>query len=214
MTTRESNATLARPGPEPGGCTPARTARAALPRRDCDETSRSHTRERSVKATVPLDSPVANGRFCSVDERWSRWIFGSPGEVRRRARRVDGCSEAWLTQVHADAVHDGIVAGSPCSRRTFPGAGEQRPFVATADQVWALHAQQLGVAVLLGAFVGLRTAEVCGLRVPDVGVMRGMVSPGGAVASRAAQDRHVENSGADSVQYRPGVVGGGSCAPR
>ncbi len=32
-------------------------------------------------------------------------------------------------------------------------------------------------AVLLGAFVGVRTAEACGLRVTDVDFMRGMVSP-------------------------------------
>jgi len=31
--------------------------------------------------------------------------------------------------------------------------------------------------VLLGAFVGLRTAEACGLRVSDVDFMRGVVSP-------------------------------------
>lgn len=32
-------------------------------------------------------------------------------------------------------------------------------------------------AILLGAFVGLRTAEACGLRVSDVDFMRGIVSP-------------------------------------
>ena len=31
--------------------------------------------------------------------------------------------------------------------------------------------------MLLGAFVGLRDAEVCGLRVADVDFMRGIVSP-------------------------------------
>jgi integrase len=35
----------------------------------------------------------------------------------------------------------------------------------------------LAPAVLLGAFVGLRTAEVCGLRVSDVDFMRGIVQP-------------------------------------
>jgi integrase len=85
-----------------------------------------------------------------------------------------------LSQIMADAVHDGVVARNPCSRRTSPGAGKQRPYVATDDQVWALHdavPEHLRSAVLLGAFVGLRTAEACGLRVTDVDFMRGIVSP-------------------------------------
>lgn len=85
-----------------------------------------------------------------------------------------------LSQIMADAVHDGILARNPCSRRTSPGAGSQRPYVATTDQVWALHdafPDHLAPAVLLGAFVGLRTAEACGLRVGDVDFMRGVVSP-------------------------------------
>jgi Phage integrase, N-terminal SAM-like domain len=44
-----------------------------------------------------------------------------------------------LAQIFADAVHDGIVPRSPCSRRTSPGAGSQRPYMATTEQVWALH---------------------------------------------------------------------------
>jgi integrase len=85
-----------------------------------------------------------------------------------------------LSQVMSDAVHDGILARNPCSRRTSPGAGSQRPYVATTEQVWALHdafPASLAPAVLLGAFVGLRTAEVCGLRVADVDFMRGIVQP-------------------------------------
>ncbi len=85
-----------------------------------------------------------------------------------------------LSQVLGDAVLDGVLARNPCSRRTSPGAGSQRPYVATTDQVWALVdavPAHLGPAVLLGAFVGLRTAEVCGLRAADVDFMRGVVSP-------------------------------------
>lgn len=85
-----------------------------------------------------------------------------------------------LSQIMSDAVHDGVIPRNPCSRRTSPGAGKQRPYVATADQVWALHdavPEHLQGAVLLGAFVGLRTAEVCGLRTVDVDFMRGIVSP-------------------------------------
>ncbi len=44
-----------------------------------------------------------------------------------------------LGQIFGDAVHDGILARSPVSRRTSPGAGKQRPYVATTEQVWALH---------------------------------------------------------------------------
>jgi integrase len=85
-----------------------------------------------------------------------------------------------LSQVMSDAVHDGILARNPCSRRTSPGAGSQRPYVATTEQVWALYEafpDDLAPAVLLGAFVGLRTAEVCGLRVSDLDFMRGVVTP-------------------------------------
>jgi integrase len=52
--------------------------------------------------------------------------------------------------------------------------------VATTEQVWALHdamPDRLQTAVLLGAFVGLRTAEACGLRVADVDFLRGIVQP-------------------------------------
>ncbi len=74
--------------------------------------------------------------------------------------------------------------GSSPSRRARGaprrGQGKQRPYVATTEQVWALHdamPEHLRAAVLLGAFAGLRLAEACGLRVVDVDFMRGVVSP-------------------------------------
>jgi integrase len=85
-----------------------------------------------------------------------------------------------LAQVFSDAVHDGIVPPSPCSRRTSPGQGKQRPYVATTEQVWVLHAavpDRYRAAILLGAFAGLRTAEACGLRVADIDFMRGILAP-------------------------------------
>jgi integrase len=85
-----------------------------------------------------------------------------------------------LSQLYDDAVHDGLVPRSPCSRRTSPKAGKQRPYVATTEQVWALHdamPEHLRPAILLGAFAGLRVAEACGLRVVDVDFMRGVISP-------------------------------------
>lgn len=85
-----------------------------------------------------------------------------------------------LSQVFADAVHDGIVPRSPCSRRTSPMKGKQVAYVATTDQVWSLYdamPERQRAAILLGAFVGLRVAEACGLRVTDVDFMRGTVTP-------------------------------------
>jgi integrase len=85
-----------------------------------------------------------------------------------------------FAQIMGDAVQDGILPRSPCSRKTSPGAGSQRPYVATTEQVWALHDamdEHLRPAVLLGAFAGLRTAETCALRVSDVDFMRGIVAP-------------------------------------
>ena len=87
---------------------------------------------------------------------------------------------ARLAQILGDAVHDGILPKSPCSRRTSPGAGSQRPYVATTAQMWALHdamPDRLRAAVLLAAFAGLRLAEACGLRVSDVDFMRGIIRP-------------------------------------
>ncbi|WP_324650983.1 tyrosine-type recombinase/integrase [Georgenia sp. H159] len=85
-----------------------------------------------------------------------------------------------LAQVMGDAAHDGIIPRSPCSRRTSPQQGEQRPYVATEAQVWALHDSMpahLAPAVLLGAFAGLRVSEAAGLRVTDIDFMRGTVTP-------------------------------------
>jgi integrase len=85
-----------------------------------------------------------------------------------------------LSQICGDAVHDGVMARNPCSRRTAPPMGKQKPYVATTAQVWALHdavPDHLRAAVLLGAFVGLRVAEVAALRVSDVDFIRGVVHP-------------------------------------
>ncbi|MFJ7207473.1 tyrosine recombinase XerC [Streptomyces sp. NPDC098789] len=76
-----------------------------------------------------------------------------------------------LSQVMTDAVHDGLLTSNPCSRRTSPGGGKPRPYVATTEQVWQLYEafdEQYRLAVLLGAFAGLRVGEVCGLRRADV----------------------------------------------
>ena len=87
---------------------------------------------------------------------------------------------ARLSQIYTDAIHDGLVARNPCSRRTSPKSGDQKAYVATTAQIWALHdamPEHLRATILLGAFGGLRTAEVCGLRVSDIDFMRGVVKP-------------------------------------
>jgi len=40
---------------------------------------------------------------------------------------------ARLAQIMTDAIHDGLMVKSPCSRRTAPSVGEQRVYVATTD---------------------------------------------------------------------------------
>jgi integrase len=125
-----------------------------------------------------------------------RKAFGSmplgavrPSHVRSWTAKLRdaGLSESYvyalharLSQIMSDAVHDGILARSPVSRRTSPGAGKQRADVATTEQVWELYdafPEHLRSAVLLGAFAGLRLAEACGLRVTDVDFMRGVIHP-------------------------------------
>jgi hypothetical protein len=72
---------------------------------------------------------------------------------------------ARLAQVMSDAVHDGILPRSPCSRRTSPGQGRQRPYVATTEQVWALRDAMRPRAGRGGAAGRVRRAVVCrGLR--------------------------------------------------
>jgi integrase len=53
-------------------------------------------------------------------------------------------------------------------------------YVATTEQVWQLYElfpERMRLAVVLGAFVGLRLAEACGLRVKDVDFLRAVVNP-------------------------------------
>ena len=85
-----------------------------------------------------------------------------------------------LAQIMGDAVLDGLIPRSPCSRKVSPGQPEQRPILASTAQVWALFdamPDHLRPAVLLGAFAGLRTGEAAGLRVSDVDFIRGRIVP-------------------------------------
>jgi integrase len=85
-----------------------------------------------------------------------------------------------LTHVLDDAVHDGLLARNPCSRRTAPSIGHVEQFCPTTEQVWQLHdamPEHLQVAILLGAFAGLRVSEAVALRIEDVDFTRGVVFP-------------------------------------
>src|SRR6476659_2445653 len=59
-----------------------------------------------------------------------------------------------LSQIMSDAVHDGVLGRNPCSRRTAPLMGKQKVYVATTEQVWAIHdalPDNFRFAALLGA---------------------------------------------------------------
>jgi len=134
-------------------------------------------------------------RQANVDVKRIKDAFGTtrvadvkPSDVKRwttKLARDYAPSTVYATyrrfaQVMGDAVDDGIIPRSPCTRKTAPPQAKQRPHVATTEQVWALYdamPEHLRVAVLLGAFVGLRVSEAAGLRVTDVDFMRGIVTP-------------------------------------
>ncbi|MGH3644354.1 MAG: tyrosine-type recombinase/integrase, partial [Mycobacterium sp.] len=85
-----------------------------------------------------------------------------------------------MSQILGDAVHDGVLGRNPCSRRTSPPMGKAKIYVISTEQLWAIHdavPEHFRAAVLLGAFAGLRVAEVSGLRVADVDFIRGVVHP-------------------------------------
>lgn len=87
---------------------------------------------------------------------------------------------ARLAQLYNDAIEDGLVARSPCGRKTSPPMGKQKPYVATDEQVWALYdavPDNIKPAILTGALIGTRDAEACGLMIADLDLMRGVWSP-------------------------------------
>ncbi len=95
---------------------------------------------------------------------------GPPSSPPRGSRTPTStrCTRGWRSSTPTRCT-TGSWPRSPCSRRTSPAAGKQRAYVATTEQVWALHdamPEHLRAAVLLGAFAGLRLAEACGLGWP------------------------------------------------
>lgn len=166
----------------------------------------THVSPKTAKTTVAEWSDLwlqgyANNRPSSVRQAKThikriREVFGDralkdvrPSEVKSwtAALKAEGLADSTVYALHArlghlfsDAVHDGLIPKSPVSRRTSPPAGRQRAYVATTGQVWSLHeAMPDGMknVVLLGAFVGLRVAEIAALRVEDVDMLRGFVNP-------------------------------------
>ena len=148
-----------------------------------------------------------------------------PSEVKSWVARLqtDGTSASYvyalhsrLRQILADAVHDGVLGRNPCSRRTAPPMGKPKCYVASTEQIWALHdvmPEHLQAAILLGAFAGLRVSEACGLRVDDVDFSRGCGVPRPAVRWCSAQDRR--KLGADPDSSRAGAAAGQlGAAPR
>ena len=85
-----------------------------------------------------------------------------------------------LSQVLGDAVYAKKLSANPCGKRTTPGAGKPRPYVATEAQLWQLYEladEKYRPAILLGALAGLRVAEVCGLRAGDVDLDSRVILP-------------------------------------
>lgn len=118
-----------------------------------------------------------------------RLVTVKPSDVRAWIKRLqdEGRAPSYVYALHSrlhqvmqDAVHDELVTVNPCSRRTAPPMGRQRPYVATTEQVWALFdamPENLRAAVLLGAYAGLRVAEAAALRREHVNWSAGVVSP-------------------------------------
>ncbi len=85
-----------------------------------------------------------------------------------------------MAQVMNAAVENRMLSRSPVTRSTTTESDDQgEAFWYTTEQVWALYEAygELGAAVLLGAFAGLRIGEVCGLRTSDVDWQRGIITP-------------------------------------
>ena len=142
-------------------------------------------------AHQPSTVRQAKVHISRIVQEFGRYPVGSvrPSQIRAWTARLreEGLKDSYiyalhgrLAQIMTDAVHDGLIARSPCSRRTSPGLGEQRVYVATTEQVWQLYElfpERARLAVLLGAFVGLRLSEACGLRPEDIDFLRAVLHP-------------------------------------
>jgi integrase len=139
----------------------------------------------ALAAVLPSDVTMWTGRMATDDGY-------APGTVHQSYRR--------LSQIFSAAVHDGILGRNPCSRHTSPPRGAPKLYCATTEQVWAVYdtvPDHLRVAVLLGAFAGLRIGEAAGLRVSDVTFLR--VGGGGIVHPKHQYgDAPLKNASSDA----------------
>lgn len=136
----------------------------------------ARTHIKRIKAQFGTRPMVGPGALRPSDVK--SWMAALDREGLQQSTRF--ALHARLAQLFNDAVDDGLVQRSPCSRKTSPGQGKAKCYVATTDQIWSLYEafpENLRPAVLLGAFAGLRPAETCGLRVEDVDFLRKIVHP-------------------------------------
>ena len=142
---------------------------------------------------VHRDSTVAQARvhIRQIEAEFGDMALSAGGLVARQS--VDGETQGRRARAQlpiraapqvvpdfGDAVYHGMLGRNPCSRKTSPDSGTQKPYVATTEQIWQLcdlMPDHLRVAVLLGAFAGLRISEASGLRIADVDFTRGAVHP-------------------------------------
>ena len=118
--------------------------------------------------------------------------------------KTDGFADSYiyalhsrLAQIMGDAVHDGLLGRNPCSRRTSPPMGRAKVYVITTEQLWAVHdamPAHYRVAILLGAFAGLRISEAAATLVDDVDFIRGVVHP-----KRQWPDKPLKTQGSDAA---------------
>lgn len=127
-----------------------------------------------------------------INARFGDWPLSTvmPSDVKAWTAelKAEGLAASTIYALHSrlrhlleDAVHDGLLARNPCSKRTAPRTGRPRAYVATTGQVWALYEAMptpgYRNAVLLGAFAGLRLAEVCGLEIEHVDWEASVIHP-------------------------------------
>lgn len=86
-----------------------------------------------------------------------------------------------LGTIYAAAIRAHIVGRSPVSRYTAPAGDGSLPVrVCSEDQVWQLYdamPEGMRAGVLLGAFAGLRVAEIVALRPGDVDFLHRRIRP-------------------------------------
>ena len=112
---------------------------------------------------------------------WTRSLSQpAPGRPNGYAQSYIRAVYRRFSQIMTAAVDDGLIHKNPCNRSTTQREGKKRVYVASTEQVFALHEamrDELKVAILLGAFAGLRIAEAAGLDPADVDVMGGVIQP-------------------------------------